>query len=1006
MWSAWLLAGVLGTQGAPGLAYLPCAHFETHALPWTATPSDAAGEIFWVIERGSHLRVQAGGLPLEVASGPSRFGWLPIHLAGQDSMRVEGTVDGPGEVQLGRVCTLSEAELAWWQTLNRLAATRTGLAQVLPALERHLRPDAEGMVRAAQLHVRAFQRAAAGRADLARSDYEAAAADWLALGDVTRAGAAALGAAQNGNAAGRSADALHWARQAQQWLSEPVARMFHDMAAHSECVALQSLGALQEAVECLIRVDQLQAEAGDANGRANALVTLAQVQYSLGQHADAYASERLAMAIPATTLYPLVRGRVLLHAARRLGDEGRITPAIDTYAEALRQFTQAGDAGRAMEIEALSKLVRLYAKLGMAETAYRTVTRMLQTSPAEQDPVQVAILLNTLSHVEEAGERPQAAVRWVHLAEQIYRWLDHPAGVFENQLRELEIRVSHGLDLPEANALPVLQSTPHSVVDEHRLRLLAAVEAERQGLMAEADRMLAAVLDAPQDVGQRNQGLMVLARVWQARGRLREAYQRVADGIRNSAAEARGATHVGQAWLAMRAAAGLRPLLVDLWTLQDTGERVPEQLWADWAAALPAQAIQPMLETADDAAEFAVSEVVEEAWRLRADAHATADLRVDGALARALLGDAQTGSAVHLPVPTLAGMQTQLRPGDLLLVIASGSQQSVRLALRADQVQTDTLPGRETLLGLVNDLATRVQDPGSALIDIERAGQPVAHWLFGGLGKEPPRRLLVLADDLLLRVPVAVLHWPGTVAPLSAQTGVSWVSDVRAGLRPAMPAFRPDRHLRIVIAGRPEASGDRLRPLDAPELEAEGIRARMDRFQVSTFMDHAAHRGTLLEALRSRDDWVHLASHGWSEPGLLGQAGVWLAAPEATGQPQFLSWLDVAGHPLAADLAVLNACQTAAVDPQAVREGSMSFAASISAAGVRNTVASFWPISDPAVAIWVPVFYDAMQGRDADASLEATRMAQESLRHSRLYGHPYYWASLGHFQRLDVPSAP
>jgi len=148
---------------------------------------------------------------------------------------------------------------------------------------------------------------------------------------------------------------------------------------------------------------------------------------------------------------------------------------------------------------------------------------------------------------------------------------------------------------------------------------------------------------------------------------------------------------------------------------------------------------------------------------------------------------------------------------------------------------------------------------------------------------------------------------------------------------------------------------------------------------------------------------VHIAAHGTAQPQRVGYAGIWLEPSAGGTTPPFLSWLDILNNGVRADLVVLNACQLA--DSGAAVNGNLSFADAVSRAGARRVVASLWPVSDAAAALWVPAFYTALRDNPDDAA-GALRAAQLRLAHSRAFAHPFFWAGMQAIERLDIPSAP
>ena len=89
----------------------------------------------------------------------------------------------------------------------------------------------------------------------------------------------------------------------------------------------------------------------------------------------------------------------------------------------------------------------------------------------------------------------------------------------------------------------------------------------------------------------------------------------------------------------------------------------------------------------------------------------------------------------------------------------------------------------------------------------------------------------------------------------------------------------------------------------------------------------------------------------------------------------------------AIELLVLSACQTAEGDDRA----ALGLAGVAFRAGARSTIATLWPVSDEATAAFMERFYREL----TDTTLtkgEALRRAQDFLRQSEDFSHPFFWA--------------
>lgn len=104
-----------------------------------------------------------------------------------------------------------------------------------------------------------------------------------------------------------------------------------------------------------------------------------------------------------------------------------------------------------------------------------------------------------------------------------------------------------------------------------------------------------------------------------------------------------------------------------------------------------------------------------------------------------------------------------------------------------------------------------------------------------------------------------------------------------------------------------------------------------------------------------------------------------------------LTALDVVELPLATDLAVLSACETAR--GRVVRgDGVVGLPRAFLAAGAPRVVVSLWRVDDAATAALMKRFYGLWKdGRSSAAA--ALRQAQADVRAEKRWEDPSYWAA-------------
>jgi CHAT domain-containing protein len=206
--------------------------------------------------------------------------------------------------------------------------------------------------------------------------------------------------------------------------------------------------------------------------------------------------------------------------------------------------------------------------------------------------------------------------------------------------------------------------------------------------------------------------------------------------------------------------------------------------------------------------------------------------------------------------------------------------------------------------------------------------------------------------------------------------------------------------LQVVVAAQ-QGANSILPALPGAATEATAIGQAMMSAAIPIQIPGAT-RTAVTSALQEPGAWVHIAAHGMAQPQRIGFAGIWLEPIGDELAPQFLSWIDVLDSGVSADLVVLNACQLA--DSGTAVNGNLSFADAVSRAGAKHVVASLWPVSDAASALWVPAFYGAITADPYHDPAAALRAAQLRLRESRAFRHPFFWAGMQVIDRMPIGS--
>jgi CHAT domain-containing protein len=134
---------------------------------------------------------------------------------------------------------------------------------------------------------------------------------------------------------------------------------------------------------------------------------------------------------------------------------------------------------------------------------------------------------------------------------------------------------------------------------------------------------------------------------------------------------------------------------------------------------------------------------------------------------------------------------------------------------------------------------------------------------------------------------------------------------------------------------------------------------------------------------------IHIATHGYFNEDIPDLIGFAMAKGDEMDDG-FVSMAEISVQDFSADLVVVSACNTGR-GFEIRGEGNMSLARAFLAQGVDSVVATLWPVSDSATALFMKEFYRALN-EDERSLAESLQSAQRVLRESPRYRHAFFWS--------------
>ncbi|MFO6445855.1 CHAT domain-containing protein [Erythrobacter sp. NE805] len=400
---------------------------------------------------------------------------------------------------------------------------------------------------------------------------------------------------------------------------------------------------------------------------------------------------------------------------------------------------------------------------------------------------------------------------------------------------------------------------------------------------------------------------------------------------------------------------------------------------------------------------------------------------------------AVTGSAIPL-----ADLQASLREGEAyvkLVTLDAAAYVIYVTPTTARAWRADATPKQlDSLVTAIRE-SIAIVEGGQVLtypFDLAKARELYVR-LFAPVGEELPkvRHLVFEPDGALLRLPINLLvtddasvaayaarmkakgadeydfrgtKWLGRGTQISTSVAASAFRDVRAA--------RPSGGTRAYLGLGENAPGAGLAASDgercawSPNIWANPIKAKELREAAAKFGDTArvltgpAFTDVAIESLPELRQYriLHFATHGLvtaPQPGCPPRPALLTSFAQAAGSDGLLSFAEIFGLRLDADLVILSACDTAgSATLGATREAGVTSGGEFAldglvrafvGAGGRTVLASHWPVPDDFDATGRLI--GGLFAADGRATAEALMTSQTALMDDAETSHPFYWSA-------------
>jgi len=982
-----------------GSAEISC---EGRSIATVAMPRASATSIHITGRAGAWLDIGEAGVDVVIPDAPigtfkvtvpTRYGryFVPAGDSFDLSLQRENPSSESIAVMARLLCDreAAAARIAWYRRASSLSSELMPIAKGKPLetlLEEAARlsstaSDRESVALAA--HLRAQSLYASNRASDAAAAFADAEDRWTAVQDIPRALAARVGRVEDLIRSGRYTIARKLLTIAAG--GADIAPYFSNRLLSSECQIDRYEGKLKAAIACYARPIEWLRSTGERTELASMLLDRADVLRNLGRHSESLKSVTEAHEVAEGPYASLVKGRADLLNYDLLLDVGDIAGAVTHIENSFAEFAEA----RAVrwEANAMLRAAWLYGQLSAVEEARALLVKARSLLSERDAPARVASAWLLSAEISERAGEQGAALDEARAAEELYGRLGMSLELDDARARIARILLRIG-KVDEAEVIARRRRATPMVLPAWALFDIrtALLRGDTRSAGSSLARIATRKLRLTEDIER-----IELESRWLGQtGRRAQGLRAILDSARRLD---RAANAVGNTLLSMLMAhqlESLRDTAMDLATsVPDAAAMAYAWEWLTLASSSPQPSI--FSKKSADFDRHVAKQLLEDPSR----SSATNALGASRSLLD-LLGEtgARAGSAAQsAPRTSLRSFQRSLDAATVFVAYLSANGRGLILWVTHDAAALTAGPPPDELRLKTAELTTLVSTPSTPIQRIYELADSLSAALLGGVPQAaPPDTVLVSMGAQFGAIPWPVLRWRSSTRRLVEDATISMVR-----LVPSCCTTNASARVVDVVTVPQDAGAGVTSVLPAiATTEYDAIRNVMLGSAYDVMLTPATNRDVVASALSRVGGWVHVAMHGQTLAGRIGYSGIWLAGSRHE-EPVLVSSIDVLSERVGSELVVLGSCELGRRSPDS-RAPSMNFADALVQAGASNVVAAIWPISDSAAEKWVPAFYGSLLQDSRPDFGKAVQRAQQTLLGSRRFRHPYYWASLQHFE--------